>query len=473
MRSAGTVGGAQSSAVSCPTNGETALARSLLSVAVTLVASVTTPGFPQSRPASGVPAAEVFVIGTVHAPRGLLLDSSYSAAHLRGALERFQPSLIGVEASPLAHSWGLTRYATWEIDHVVAPWASAHGVPVFGVDWEDLEAAASFTRRWLASLRASDTQPPRSLAEAHAEAVRVAAQIERLLRGDAADPDNRHRHEWFAWINSGARNDAPVVRQFWDAAAREGAEGRTARELGARDDRIVHQVVTLVRRYPGARLALLIGFSHKPDLDRKLGREPGIRLVQLGDLPAIGRRELDLLWAPEDAVGTLAESLNGNGYYFDPAAVDSARTHRALDALRRHRIRTPEVRYLEARLLMVEGRLEEAEASLRRIATDSSVTEPFPLGPYQPLLPVQMLARLELGKVHDLRGERTAALEEYAHVRRALELLRPPMPADSDFPTLTDWATMARASASRIAAYQAIREIVDMLLGEPWSITAR
>lgn len=138
---------------------------------------------------------------------------------------------------------------------MVGLWAAARGVPVYGVDWEDLEMAASSARRWIASLRAADTLPPRTLAQAHADALRVARLVERSLGGDAADyPENVHRQDWFTWIKSGTRNTAPIVREFWASASREDAGGRTARALGARDDRIVHQVLTLIRRYRNARL---------------------------------------------------------------------------------------------------------------------------------------------------------------------------------------------------------------------------
>jgi hypothetical protein len=168
-------------------------------------------------------------------------------------------------------------------------------------------------------------------------------------------------------------------------------------------------------------------------------------------LPRITPEDLARSWVPDEAVGTLAEAVNGNAYYFNPAGVDAARTRRALDALRRRGVRTPAVVYLEARSPIARGRLDDAEAALHRVAADHAASTPFPLGPYEPVLPLETLARLELGKPHDRRGERVPALTEYRHVRAALDALRPEVPPDSTVPTLTDWATSARAAASRIA----------------------
>src|SRR3990172_9539712 len=151
----------------------------------TLVALFTSQAFAQTGVAVPAPRGEVFVIGTVHAPRGLLLDSAYSAAHLRVALERFQPTMLGVEATPLAHAWGLYQYATWEIEPVVLPWASRRRGPVYGIDWQYLHEPG--LRRNLAALRNPGPDRTATLAGKEQEAKGVARIVTQSLAGDFAD----------------------------------------------------------------------------------------------------------------------------------------------------------------------------------------------------------------------------------------------------------------------------------------------
>jgi len=437
----------------------------------TLVALFTSQAFAQAGVTATAPHGEVFVIGTVHAPRGLLLDSAYSAAHLRVALERFQPTMIGVEATPLAHAWGLYQYATWEIQHVITPWAVARRVPVYGIDWQNIDDAG--VRRRLASLRQSDTQPPPPLAERQREAQRVAALVDQMLAGDFADPEHRHWHEWFLWINSGARNEAAPVVEWWGQASRDDAPGRSVRLLSARDDRIVNQAVTLLRRYPASRLAILIGFSHKPDLDRKLAKVPGVRVMQLTDLPRFTPADVRRAWAAEDAIAALRETLDGNAYYFNPSGTRLELARRHLAALREHGVDTDLRRYYDARLCVVEGRLEEATGLLRGIIARPRSPGAVGLGPWEGVLSVQQLARLELGKVHDLRGQRDMALKEYRELLTELDGIDRPVPDDSVFVNLVDWVTRAAPVAGSIVALREVRGIVRTLLREPWLLRGR
>lgn len=445
--------------------------RCWLAMIATFAALFTGQSFAQAGAAARVPRGDVFVIGTVHAPRGLLLDSAYSAAHVRVALDRFRPTIIGIEATPLAHAWGLYQYATWEIQHVVMPWAATRRVPMYGIDWQNLDDGA--VRRRLASLRESDTLSPTTLADRQRDARRVAAIVDQMLAGDFADPDRRHWHEWFHWINSGARNEAAPVREWWEQASRDDAQGRTVRALSARDDRIVDQILTLLRGYPGTRLAILIGFSHKPDLDRKLAKVPGIRVMQLTDLPRFTPADVRGGWAPDDAIASLRETLDGYGYYFNPAGTRLELARRHLDALRQHGVDNDLCRYYEARLGVVEGRLENASDLLMAIIAKPRSSQTVGLGPWGGVLTVQQLARLELGKVHDLRGERDAALEQYGQLLTELERMQRPLPDDSTFVNLVDWVTRAAPAAAEIVTFREIRGIVRTLLREPWTLRGR
>jgi len=413
----------------------------------------------------------VFVLGTVHAPRGLLLDSAYSAGHIRAALDRFKPTVLGVEATPLAHAWGLYQYATWEIEHVVLPWASRRRVPVYGIDWQDLDESG--LRRNLAALRNPGPDRTATLAGKEQEAKGVARIVTQSLAGDFADPEHRHWHEWFVWINSGDRNNAPPVVQWWQQASANTDQSRAVRALSTRNDRILDQILVLLRQNPGARVAILLGFSHKPDLDRKLAGIEGLTVVQLGRFPPITAADARRRTLPEDALRILREALDGNAYYFNPAEVDLPLARRQLALLASHGVGSDLARYYEARLRVIEGRLDEAETHLRVIIDRSVADEFVPIGPWPPILSVRHLAFLELGKVLDLRGRRDSALANYRRVAAVLDSIRPPVPDDSVFVNRSDWLTGARRTVTRINAHQVLRDLLATLLREPWSAATR
>lgn len=410
------------------------------------------------------------MIGTVHAPRGLLLDSAYSPGHIRATLDRFKPTILAIEATPLAHAFGFYQYATWEIQHVLLPWAKDHQVPVYGIDWQDLDESG--LRRTLATLRNADTAEPASLATREQEAKAVARIITQSMAGDFADPEGKHRHEWFVWINSGARNDAPPVRQWWQQASANTEQGRVVRTLSTRNDRIIDQILVLLRQSPDARVAVVIGFSHKPDLDRKLTSINGLKVIQLTDFAPITPSEARRRSVPEDVLRILREALDGNGYYFNPGAVDQALVRRQLDALGRRRTASDLAHYYEARLRVTEGRLDEAESLLEAVLESSATPDLLPIGPWPPVLTVRDITLLELGKIFDLRGKRDLAIANYWRVAAALDSTRQALPDDSAFVNRTDWLTRARPMITWLSAHQLLRQILATLLREPWSLTA-
>jgi hypothetical protein len=192
--------------------------------------------------------------------------------------------------------------------------------------------------------------------------------------------------------------------------------------------------------------------------------------MQLTDLPRFTPADVRRAWAPEDAIAALRETLDGNAYYFNPSGTRLELARRHLDALREHGVDTDLRRYYDARLCVVEGRLEEASDLLRGIIASPGAVG---LGPWEGVLSIQQLARLELGKVHDLRGERDIALEEYRQLLTELDGIDRPVPDDSVFVNLVDWVTRAAPVADSIVALREVRGIVRTLLREPWLLRGR
>ena len=85
------------------------------------------------------PEFEVLVIGTYHAPTMFRRDS-YTPAHIRAALIAAKPDVVAVESHPEWFAKGRFHVVTYEAEGVAVPWARDCGIPVFGVDWKDIEA---------------------------------------------------------------------------------------------------------------------------------------------------------------------------------------------------------------------------------------------------------------------------------------------------------------------------------------------
>jgi len=82
---------------------------------------------------------EVLVLGTYHAP-AMFLNPDYTPAHIRATLIAAQPDVVAVESHPKWFEHGRFHVVTYEGEGVAVPFAKSRGLPVFGVDWKDIEA---------------------------------------------------------------------------------------------------------------------------------------------------------------------------------------------------------------------------------------------------------------------------------------------------------------------------------------------
>jgi hypothetical protein len=137
----------------------------------------------------------VLIIGTDHAPTCFWSAPGYTNAHLRAVLNRFQPTMIGIESNPVWMARGIVNRVTYEAQ-VAMDWAAKDQVPVYGVDWAKLEDLAEMNRLGLKRAREADSQPP-SMAQLREEARQVAASLT-PFRAELA----RHPDDFFIWLNT-------------------------------------------------------------------------------------------------------------------------------------------------------------------------------------------------------------------------------------------------------------------------------
>jgi len=90
------------------------------------------------------PRFEVLVVGTIHAP-WLFRSAKFHPGHVRAALEAAKPDVVGVESNPEWFAKGIFHDVTYEAQGIAVPWAKTKGIPVYGIDWMDVQAWESRT----------------------------------------------------------------------------------------------------------------------------------------------------------------------------------------------------------------------------------------------------------------------------------------------------------------------------------------
>lgn len=418
------------------------------------------PDLPEKAAAAARP--QVLIIGTDHAPTCFWSAPGYTNAHLRAVLNAFKPTMIGIESSPAWMARGIVNRVTYEAQ-VAIDWAAKDHVPVYGVDWAKLEDLAEMNRRGLRRVREADPPPP-TVAELRDEARQVAASLKPFWAELA-----KHPNDLFRWLNTqGAeqrgKQDAERLR------GSTGPEAKYLQDFDYRNTRIVEQILALARRYPGAKLAVVMGFAHKWPLEQKLAAAGDVELVTWSTLPAIGDDDLATAWAPKDSLGTLRESLDGTLFYFNPQAVDMALVSTHLARLEGAAIDTEEVRYFRARLLVLQKEFGDAEAMLRPLgASTSGERFSYRLTNGWWEFPVAFMARVELAKIADLQGKREVALAGYRAALGDLEKLTPEIPPDDAFRDLEAWITDGHFAFYRAWTCQAAQRALQAMIQEPFA----
>src|SRR5687767_13724415 len=233
------------------------------------------------------------LVGVYHAP-SQFWSEKFSPAHIRSALQAFNPEVVGVESNPEWFAKGLYYLATYEAQNVAVPWARRRKVPVYGIDWiGDLQETDYAERQRLEQVRRvradadsthvspssfhyglasfADTPAPQENAELNFEALNSPANSEK----------------WVKWIDKGKHE-----------------KGSPQEYMEERDNHIVNYITAAADRHAGARMAVVIGAAHKGDLERKLRARGFTVVVPTG---ADGRGMDELLTA-EDIAAILSEA---------------------------------------------------------------------------------------------------------------------------------------------------------------------
>jgi hypothetical protein len=375
-----------------------------------------------------LPLATVHLIGTQHAP-GQLLQAAMSPAHVRAALAAIAPDVVCVESAPEWFAAGHFYRETYEANGIALPWARERGLPVYGIDWVGNENAGHWHER---ERRARVEQERDDLGAAAVDVRRFAygAVAASQLREARPDP----------WCDFARLNGADfAARTVADLDARRDEPGSAQHYVARRNVHIADHVAAAAKAHPGKRLAVVIGAAHVGDLQRLLPAR-GLAVATVPDVARLAVDDDGLAIA--DVVAMLTHATD-SGRGERPAA---ARCERLLARLGREAASLRGdlavlAAYVDARQQQLAGEPDAAARGFAQlIESGAAVRFPYRGHDWRLHLTVAQAARLELGRMADLAGNRARAVGHY----EALLATLPEPPFDGSEHSDFEFAARAR-----------------------------
>lgn len=342
-------------------------------------------------------------LGTDHA-----FDLDYSVAHVAALLDAIAPDALAVEDVTDWLGAGCVYRAVWPENHIALKYAREQSIPIWGM-----------------------RRPP-SASEYDQTVEGIARQNERYASPDAVEREYRVRLD---------ETTARIAREFSFTSApqtlrsllRSGFPARAATWTPAERDataaaarRSIESLVPLIRANPRRRWAVLLPWGHALDTAELLRAQPGIRYRPVDEFLT----SADGALAKRMDAGTISWILSGmlDDWYgmWAPQTFPAERIAALLKRLQTLAPRDPTTRFLEARWLMRNRDFKAAEPLLMDLVTGAGDARfPFPInGKWirPPWSSVRQKATLNLAFVHDLRGDRNAALRLYRELLAAPDL---------------------------------------------------
>lgn len=314
----------------------------LFSVALVLMA-----GAAEASPKAPNENTTVVVLGVDHAAQ--LVSKNDRPALLAAFLEHAKPDAICIERSPEAFARNDYYEFTYEVQDVIVPFARRNRIDLCPIDWEppveDARLGFGF------DLGAAPELRPASGFQQFLSFPSPSYLTRELFHAD--DPKNVERiTQWAATPAKRAKDDLPrrlyLYRTYLQA----------------------QRVAAAAKAHRGGRIVVVVGEFHKRDIEAVLADSSGVRIVQPSSLGMPteeqvhrnDRREYRVAIASFNLLGI--QSATGN--------MDRAFVRETVQLLKAEDD-SPEVRLLETRLNVLEGRITNAAAAehYKTIAADA------------------------------------------------------------------------------------------------------
>jgi hypothetical protein len=290
------------------------------------------------------------ILGVDHSAQ--LGAPAYHPGYFRVFFDRVKAAAICIERSPDEFARGDYYEFTYEVRHIAVPYARAHGLDICPIDW-----LPSRDDERLAFGRLEVVDPP---------PVRQPTGFQGFL---ALDSSSLKRTIFFADSDQTRRE----TRDFFDGARVAGWRDFPRRLDLYRTFMQAMRVRAAARAHQGQTVLVVVGSMHKEDIERVLGDDPGILIVQPSTYGPIAAAQADALLNQNDLAAIL--SFNLLGVQASVGSVDWRWVATILDRFARDHPRSAELPLLRTRYDVLTGRTTSATAAptYERIAaaTDS------------------------------------------------------------------------------------------------------
>jgi hypothetical protein len=358
------------------------------------------------RPGKNKAQTEVVLVGTFHS---LIYESSvYHPDTLRYLLKRIDPQAVFAEIRPKdIKKDGLGR-APADIKHVVVPWARKRGLPIVAIDWWK-EGSRQMHAKFMAELRKTE-RGRKKLAQRLDE---IAVHRDRFDLATEMTVAYIHSQEF-------SRKDQRVRIR----ATQVLGEGPGNLFWGERTRHMTERVLRRLEHHRGKRIVIVTGAAHRGDIERKLRKEPGVRVVELAKVAP-----LDNLPSYSGAAGGVEEMERvlvarcfGRTANSHPSRVDTTALARVLTRYQKacseqNKHREPLLRLVRAQISFFEGDYPRAYKQFSEAAGTGSSYK------LMGKAPLSTFATIRAANMLDLLKKRNQALELYNSVEQ------PPMMA--------------------------------------------
>ncbi|MFL5613023.1 MAG: hypothetical protein ACJ796_05115 [Gemmatimonadaceae bacterium] len=326
------------------------------SIALQLVIGILT-----VRPSSGFAAQSardsttLIILGVDHSAQ--LVAPAYNPGYFRAFFDRVRPAAICVERSPEEFARGDYYEFTYEVQHIAVPYARAHGIALYPIDW-----LPSKDDERLAFGRLEVVDPP---------IVRPASDFQSFLTMDSST-----LHHTLAIGESEEARRA--TQKFFEAPRARGMRDFPRRLDLYRTFMQAMRIRTALREHAEKTVLVVVGAMHKEDIEFILAGTPGLRIVQPSAYGFPAATDAMAQLERVDLAAILSFNMLG---LQSEGAVDWTWIDNVLDRFKSGQPATPEIALLQTRHDALTHRLAAAAAAstFERLATstDSAATFTF------------------------------------------------------------------------------------------------
>jgi hypothetical protein len=190
----------------------------------------------------------VTIIGTYHG--SMCGMRHYTPSKLKELIQNSKPEVLAVEVRPEDYNAGRTVNNPWDMNEVVLPYANENNIPVEPIDWLDN------TRSMYAEAIEKLKQTP--------EGKKILLEIEDEWAPHAAEFPN------FSEVTPEYVHSELFAQRETEYRLREKAllgEGPQNLMWYTRADAINKNLSTVLKKHPGKRITVVVGASHRPDIE--------------------------------------------------------------------------------------------------------------------------------------------------------------------------------------------------------------